>query len=397
MKRIATGTIAAIAVLAFAVTAIYGVDRLKATLAGGAFAAVALVAGVLGLAFGLAAMRSARTLRQDMDRVALTLDGALRTLASLGSRNASTIEELADAVNRDIGRLTERLDRTDVERPAAPAAASGNVVALPVHARTPRSSKAATERQAQPSANVVPAGSIEIHLEPIVSIADSAATGFEAHAGVRLVTGDVQLTRRLSDLTPVRERIQFELALFDAVVTASRRQLGGSARELPIHVAVSRALIEDSRANARMLDAFRLHSGLEGRIVLSLTEAPTASAAAYAKALARLAQSGALLALETAPDADVAAELASSGIDYLKLPADRLLDRERSRASRSGADIAHECGAANIAVVATGVATDEDVLALMDLGVNLMSGARFSGPRRLKPALPDPSSAASGG
>jgi cyclic-di-GMP phosphodiesterase, flagellum assembly factor TipF len=41
--------------------------------------------------------------------------------------------------------------------------------------------------------------------------------------------------------------------------------------------------------------------------------------------------------------------------------------------------------AAAIEVIATDVRSDEDAVGLLDLGVDLMTGARFSGPRRLKP------------
>lgn len=392
MKRISPGLIAAIAALAIALIAIARIEPLDALLTSGVFAFISLIAGILGLTFGLFALRTSRRMRQDIDRVALSLDGALKTLATIGSRNTSTIEELADAVNRDIGRLSERLDRTDVERPGAN---GGNVVSLPTPGRTARSPKAANQQKPAALPIAAPTGPIEIHLEPIVSIVDSAATGFEAYAGVRLVNGEEHLTRRLSDLVPAAERIQFELDLFEAVVTASRRQLGSNVRDLPIHIAVSRAFLEDAKAVARVQDVFKMHSGLEGQIVISLAEAPTTLTTTYAKALARLAQAGAHFALEAAPEADsTAPQLAASGITFVKLSANRLLDRERSRSPLRGGDIVHNAAAANIAVIATGVGNDEDVLALMDLGVNLMAGPRFSGPRRLKPLQSGPASVA---
>lgn len=398
MKRILLGLCAAVAVLALVLLTTTGSAPLKAVVGSGLFALVALIAGAAGFACGLVALRTARRLRQDVDRLAHSLDGALKTLANIGSRNTSTIEELTDAVNRDIGRLSERLDRADGDRPAAAATGGDNVVALPMSARRQRNPAPTSQDIASPAPTMVPAGPIEIHLEPIVSVGDSAARGFEAYAGVRLANGDEHVTRRLSDLVPVKERIRFEFALFEAVVTASRRQLGSNARDIPIHVAISRAFIEDPASSARVLELFKLHPGLEGQIILSLPEAPASTSTAFAKTVARLAQAGAHFALEAAPETDGAvANMVSAGIIYLKLSANRLLDRERGRLIRPGSDIAHEAGAANISVIASGVATDEDVLALMDLGVDLMAGPRFSAPRRLKSTMPDSSSAAQGG
>jgi EAL domain-containing protein (putative c-di-GMP-specific phosphodiesterase class I) len=41
----------------------------------------------------------------------------------------------------------------------------------------------------------------------------------------------------------------------------------------------------------------------------------------------------------------------------------------------------HEAG---IGIIATGVARDEDAVSLIDLGIDLMEGDRFSGPRLIK-------------
>ena len=71
---------------------------------------------------------------------------------------------------------------------------------------------------------------------------------------------------------------------------------------------------------------------------------------------------------------------------FVKLPAKRLLERMNAETTVTPATALLEAAAAaGIAVIADDVDSDDDAIGLIDLGVNLMRGARFSGPRRLKP------------
>ena len=102
----------------------------------------------------------------------------------------------------------------------------------------------------------------------------------------------------------------------------------------------------------------------------------------------RLTISGAIFAAEGWPrEEDALERLKLQGVRLVKLSADRLLDRERTRRrSPSGADLAELIDRSNMAIIAIDVASDEDAVALLDLGVDLMRGERFSPPRRLKPS-----------
>jgi hypothetical protein len=185
MKRILLSVFAAAAALIIAAMATSGGELLNSTLGSGLFALIALIAGATGLVLGIASWSNTRRLRHDLDRVAHSLDGALKMLASIGQRNTSTIEELTDAVNRDIGRLSERLDRSANDRPAVQATGD-NVVALPLTIRGLRTTKSSIRQEPAAVQMAVPAGPIEVYLEPIVSVSASVATGFEAYAGVSL-------------------------------------------------------------------------------------------------------------------------------------------------------------------------------------------------------------------
>jgi EAL domain-containing protein (putative c-di-GMP-specific phosphodiesterase class I) len=134
-----------------------------------------------------------------------------------------------------------------------------------------------------------------------------------------------------------------------------------------------------------VLDVFRLHPGLAKSIVVSLP--------------ADLAESGqhrAALEILSGLDIRFAAEdwsgsqggldkLKQAGVRFVKLAADRLLDRTRARkGAPSGTTLFEMAREAGIDVIATDVRSDEDAVSLIDIGIDLMTGERLAPPRRLK-------------
>jgi EAL domain-containing protein (putative c-di-GMP-specific phosphodiesterase class I) len=168
-----------------------------------------------------------------------------------------------------------------------------------------------------------------------------------------------------------------------ASTSSGCRRLGDGAA-LPLHVPVSQALLGDAAALASALDLFSLYPALAGSVLVSLPAA--AIAAADAEVVARIADRGLLIAQEGWNSSPSAAQQAKRrGVVVAKISSDRLLDRDRNADERGSAlSILEEARTAGIFVVATDVRSDEDAVNLIDLGVEIMSGTRFSGPKRLK-------------
>ncbi len=355
---------------------------------------------LLGVALGLAAAFLAAILsvkldrmQADMDRLVRSLDGALRELASANERNTRGIGTLSDTIDRQIGGMLERIETQITSTPARPQpeitlTAGDNVVAL-----------GQPPRKAIGSGEPLPAGwadrPLELSLEPIVSLSRGAAAGFEVHANLILDDGSERAIRRLSPSADATELAAFERALVTAAAHASRRQLGAEGIALPLHVAISGALLADDAAVRDIASLVQIHPGLSKGLVFSIPAELFASKDPAVRAgLERLAHAEAAIAVEGWPAGEDGLErLKGRGVQLVKLPVDRLLDRTRvRRKALSGSDITEAAERANIAVQATGVALDEDAVALLDIGVDLMCGARFSAPRKLR-ALPMPDAA----
>jgi cyclic-di-GMP phosphodiesterase TipF (flagellum assembly factor) len=154
---------------------------------------------------------------------------------------------------------------------------------------------------------------------------------------------------------------------------------------MPLHVAVSSALLDDGLEFATVLDIFKLHPAVAKSVVMSLP--------------AELMESGqhkAALDLMSGLDIRFAAEdwsgskadldkLKNAGVGVVKLTADRLLDRIKPRKGQpNGATLVEMAGDAGVDIIATDVQSEEDAVSLIDMGVDLMTGERLSAPRRLR-------------
>jgi len=325
-------------------------------------------------------------MRGDIDRLARTLDGALKDLAAGNERNSLTLGALTGTIDRQIGGMLERIEtaaRPDVPA-ASPASGGSDGASQDTGSRKAPQKTDAGER--------LPAGwadrDLELSLEPIVSVSQGAAAAFEVHAHILLEDGSERVVRRLSETANPADLCAFELAVAKAAIHASRRKLAADAR-LPLHVAVSAALLGNEAAVGELCGLLDLHSGLARGLVFSVPAEQFATKDnAVRHGIVRLTISGAVLAAEGWPREDDALErLKLQGVRIVKLSADRLLDRERTRRkSPSGTDLAELIDRSNMAIVAVDVASDEDAVALLDLGVDLMRGERFSPPRKLKPS-----------
>lgn len=332
----------------------------------------------------------AERMQGDIDRLAHTLDGALKELAAGNERNSLTLGALTATIDRQIGGMLDRID-------TRPDASTEITNAPPANSRSDEAGRGADESKpaAKPAVGAsLPAGwaerELELSLEPIVSVSQGAAAGFEVLAHLVLEDGSERIVRGLSSAIGQADLAAFELALVKAAMHASRRQLGAEGARLPLHVAVSAALLGNEAALEEVCGLLNLHSGLARGLIFSIpAELFTTKDKPVQHGIVRLAVSGAALAAEGWPaDENGLERLKLQGVRIVKLAADRLLDRERiRRKAMAGADLAELIARSGMTIVATDVATDEDAVALLDLGVDMMRGECFSPPRKLKPTV----------
>lgn len=359
-----------------------------------AYAGFALA--VIAVVLATSAWRTARALRRDMNRIVRSVDRGIGEYQAMSDRNAMSIAALDAALSKDVAALKRTIRERDAAAEQARAVEAdpvipegGNVVAYPAARRSrqpAQTQQQATAARASVEAacrRAIDAGTFELSLQPIVSVAGGSAVAFDAYAHLPLGDGQTLDIQRLPVTMGNDDRIAFEQTLLTTAIQVARRRLGDGTT-LPIHVPVSQALLGDAAAIAGVLEQFALYPALAASVLISI---PVSSMeAANPEVLARIADHGVRIAQEGWSGSGNAAQQAKRrGVAVAKISADRLLDRDRNSDERSSAStIIEETRYSGIAVVATDVRSDEDAVNLIDLGVETMSGTRFSGPRRLK-------------
>ncbi len=345
-----------------------------------------LSAGALALA-GLALLRSQRQ-AAEFTRFSRSIEITLSRLAAQADAGTRAVEDIENWVGEELARFSDNR-----ETPSEPAEAAKNVIPHPSAAKSQGRKTAASARdggQAEDAlAAAVSSGVLELSLQPIVSIGRNEAVGFDTFAHLETAAGATEDIYRLSPSASRVDRAAFERLLVTRAAETARRRLGPRSGSMPLHCPISEALLDEESACEAVTLLISGHPALSKSIVLSLgsplLREPTPT---QRERLSGLLQTGISFAAEgwDGPAGSIS-DLRDLGVVFLKLDANRLLDREKSRRKQvPGREIATAAAESGIDVIATGIMTDEDAVNILDLGIDLMIGNRFSEPKRLRSA-----------
>lgn len=342
----------------------------------------------VALAAKLANARVSRV-RSDFDELAQAMDRAVRDLAARSSRDATTIADIQARIGRDLHALRAAMPaRQSASEPSTGErdmeTEAGNVVPYP-QSRLARKTRDAKPRGPESVAEVealvrqaLASESLDLSLRPIISMSRGAAAGFDVFAHFDTAGDGVDLAAGAAEI-PEGQRRAFEVLMVEEAIGTARRRLGSVSQTMPLHISVSEAFLVDGQAVSKLIAAARAHDPLAGALVLCIPESLSRRDGPCFAVLQHIADSGIRLALEDwAPGAEIALP-AELQIAFVKVNAQRLIDEG------AGTALPARILDAGAVVVAVDVGSDEEAMALIDENVNLMSGPRFSGPRRLRP------------
>jgi cyclic-di-GMP phosphodiesterase TipF (flagellum assembly factor) len=385
MGRFASAAIAAIALG----LGLYGAGAVVPGLAndsaaGSGVMLFCLLAAALAVGVAIFASWKVRAMAAELERVSRSLDAALSGLAARAEAASGEAQALEARLRAEF--LAQAADRAAEAGPA-----TADVIALgepPARRRKPAPDPADVAEIAL--AERLEAGDLELSLQPIVSVASNAAVAFETWAHVE-AGGQGHDIHRLAPAPRHADPVLFERTRILRAAEVARRRLGSQGDRLPLHCPVSELLLKDLAACAEIAELVVTHPALADQIVPSLPSSLLLDRdGAATEGIDALAAAGLGFAAEGWDRGlDMVGALRERGAVCLKLPADRLLDRVRmNRKAPAGAEIAAAAASFGLPVVATAIRSDEDAVELLDLGVDLMVGPRFSEPRRLRPADP---------
>ncbi|NGN43346.1 EAL domain-containing protein [Mesorhizobium sp. CGMCC 1.15528] len=346
-------------------------------------AAAALALALCGAIFGLLAYRRSSSASTEITRLALSVDAAIRELSSREKPDVASTAKRVSSASRKAEAMPAAARIEPIQQPA-PAAPSATIITHPALLRSIQDDKPAEAMDDTAAAirDALSAGRIELSLQPIISIARGEAAGFDVFAHLPR-HGDQPLElRRPENPSSGVPMAAFERLLVASSVQTAIRHLGEASEATPLHVAISEALLEDGAELATVLTLFSQHADDMRSIVLSIPAAVVEGDNDHAQALGLLMQSGVRIAVEGwSGNAESLKQNARGNIAFIKLSARELLDPVNFQKIET---LREQAGATGISVIATEVALDDDAVGLIDLGIVLMTGPRFSGPRRVK-------------
>ena len=289
-----------------------------------------------------------------------------------------------DAIAQLVASEVERLAAASAPtlRPSADETAGGLPPAANVEPLIRRAHRQAPGKRAAVDASLAD-GHFDIALRPVVSLSRGVGAAFDTFAEFA-ATGEAPFhLARLQADAPQADRARFEALLLACAIDATRRVVAGET-DAPLHVPLSRALLETG--GDAILERLRAHGRAARSIVVDLSPADLTEAGARPAMLDHLLDAGVGLCVdlveERTPDLG---GLRLAGARQVRLPASRLLGHTASRGHGArGPELAAAAREVGLAVIADGVASDDEALGLADLGIDLMSGPRFAGPRRLR-------------
>lgn len=358
-------------------------------------ASATLLLSATAVFFAWRAFRRANAAADEMRQMTLSMDSAMRDFSLRSDRDRAMVGDLNAQVAREIDALAARMPRPGDSPPAqAPQVLAAvqpttvrrgvrkiaaNASAKPEQPRTDESAVTAALRQA------LAAGRCEVSLQPVISASRGAAAGFDVCLHIEAEGMQAVDLRRAMRPVPGIDPASLERLALLSAAAAAETQLADLGDGMPLQVAVGEALLGHPQELDAAMDLFRQDPALAHRIVVSIP-AEVLESKRHDAAIDQLETAGIRLAVEGWAEP---ALLKRAGAAFVRLPAARLLDRVRMRGrAGSGAALVEAAAQAGIAIIATEVGSDEDAMGLVDLGVDLMSGERFSGPRRLKAAMP---------
>lgn len=259
-----------------------------------------------------------------------------------------------------------------------------------IAALSERESRAAEARAATISAALA-AGSIEVHLQPVVQLPQRRTRGYEALVRLRLDESTLLLPGQF--LAIVEER-GFGPTLDALVLTralAIARHLGGKDGGLFVSCNFSAATWSSSKALAtlaRILEKYREHAG---HLVIETPQRVfRALEPASLGLLGAMSANGVRFALDQVVDLRLdPAALFDRGVRFVKAPAALLLAQAQGRASGdiAAGDLAALLARSSITLIAEKIEDDPTVADMIELGVTHAQGNVFSPPRPVKPEV----------
>ena len=308
------------------------------------------------------------------------LGGLVKQLASSVATHEDTLASLSSAAAAPTPEPAQ-------ETPPAPAAARPATPAAQPAAAAPATARGDAEILTAVR-NAIEGNSIDIFLQPIVTLPQRKVRYYEAVTRLRDASGEI-LTA--DDFIATAEAAGLMGRLDNMVMLRCvqvLRRLQVRNKDVGVFCNVSAATLGNPSTFAQSLDFLEANRALAPSLVLEFKHSTLRSLSPSASEhLAALAQRGYRFSIDHVKDLRIEPrELADRGVRFIKVPAALLLDPKQTPASDiHPADISDLLGRFGIDLIAERIEGERAVVDLLDFDVRFGQGFLFAAPRPLRP------------
>ena len=227
------------------------------------------------------------------------------------------------------------------------------------------------------------------HIQPIVTLPQRRPHGYDLLP--RLMLEDGELADSV-DFLPrkggqdVLRHIE-ALGLLEAITVGRRARTSGQVAQL--YVPLSRATLGETAASEQLLASLEANRAMAASISFALTHADwldlTVGERAIVDAMVKKGTGFSLTRVKTLR-VDVA-ELADRGVRSLRIDAARFIDEPEALTDFHAGDIASYLSRFGVALLATGISGENQIVELLEDGVTLVQGPHISSPGPIRPDL----------
>jgi cyclic-di-GMP phosphodiesterase, flagellum assembly factor TipF len=363
------------------------------------------LAGIGGLALLVLAATSEGVVSRDLvAALAISLSIAAFAAAMLAYRQGKEMQRSAQDYFANIENAARRLERdrllldrephepdmTPVRRGSAAAkpadAAHAPRLALGIRPTVIEGGKAKAERlNAEMSAAddallvALDAHAVSVSLEPVVELRSSKVAAYRVHAHVTNADGTSANLRRLEGNHPGIDPARFDMELFHAAAGAARRLLGGTADITPLICPISAATLGSPKDLRKIVAMMNNLPGLKSGLVLEMPAASLGHDDIMLSGAGLLADAAIRLCVEGRLEARRLRDIAGRfEIEFWSMSGAEVCEADISQLTVSDRDDREA------KVIARGIAEDYEVVAMIDAGVQLVCGPRFSDPKPVR-------------
>ncbi len=363
-------------------------------------------AGISALALLVLAATSEGVISRDLvAALAISLSTAALAASLLAYRQGKEMQRSAQDFFAKIENAARRLERErrlpDVEvsaaaakpaRRASPAEKTGEAAFAPrlaqglrptvIEGGRAKAERLSAEMSAVDDALLVAleTHAVGISLEPVVELHSSAVKAYRVHAHVNTADGQSVNLRRLEGDHPGINPARFDMELFQAAAGAARRFLGASAIDTPLICPIGGATLGSPKDLRKIVAMMNNIPGLKPALALEIPADALGTDDIMLSGAGLLADAAVRLAAEGSLSAKRIKEISGRfDIEFWTVSGGSIISDETSAnmlASISGGDMK---------IIASALTDDHEVVAMIDAGVALVCGPRFSDPKPVRP------------